>query len=723
MTSQLILFIFVTCVSALTIVIDDSELVGSSSGLLAAKELRRYVFVSKGRSAEIVGFLTAMAPQYCDEEMVYIIHNSHPLVHQSGIRGDLSTMGPEGVRILSLGRHIIHEGNCTTSNLVVCSGVHRSFQLRCAYRLAEELGVRFALHGDIIPDMKLNSGLLFSKLDIIMDPLFPVRGLQPYHDFPDGVDWWTMDDFKVILTQINKMGMNFIGFHTYCKTDDYCEPTVWVGLKEDVNDDGTVKKAYRSAYASTLRGSFWGYTAENTSDYKFGGKLLFESDCYGSEVQQGACPQPLTLEQSIMVFNQAGAFWREVVEYARSLGIRTAVGNQAPLSDWHSVNTTGMTEEYYEGIFTRIEKAYPVDYYWLWMPESWLDGSDQVEAVTLDIKAMQQAYETVKPSFGLATCGWTPGPSNNRTYIDAVLPGSWLAVSSLDAHVGMEPPDPAFKQIKHNKWIIPWLEDDPGLTAPQLWVNRTLEHINLALEYKAEGLLAIHWRTRDIAPQLMAMSKALYEAGYTSEEFWIEWANSEFGPEIAGTAAEIFSSIESFRLPRPVNWDSKSQFVEGGPGSMSPDQSQCDWSSKYAFLDDLQALRESVKGPAATDRLQYWLYSFRYMRAIAMTECIWALLADCVSLAENATNPDVKREIANKTCLPLRVMLVENATDMMSHLLQKTGSSGEMGTFTNIHSHSGPGLIFCIIKAIGRIHLFLPCVMCFKAFLMPLERY
>ena len=52
--------------------------------------------------------------------------------------------------------------------------------------------------------------------------------------------------------------------------------------------------------------------------------------------------------------------------------------------------------------------------------------------------------------------------------------------------------------------------------------------------------------------------------------------------------------------------------VEGGPGSMSPDQSQCDWSSKYAFLDDLQALRESVKGPAATDRLQYWLHSFRY---------------------------------------------------------------------------------------------------------------
>ena len=271
-------------VSTLTVVYDDSELTGSSSGLLAAKELRRYIFVSKGRSTEITGSRTAMVSQYCDEEMVYIVHNSHPLVHQSGVRVQLSAMGPEGVRILSLGRHVTHQGNCTTKNLVVCSGGHKYFHLRCAYRLAEELGVRFALHdhGDIIPDMKPDSGsLLFSNLDIRLDPLFAVRGLQPYHDFPDGVDWWTRDDFKAILTQMNKMGMNFIGFHTYCKTDDYCEPTVWVGLKEDVNDNGTVKKAYRSAYASTLRGSFWGYTAENTSDYKFGGKLLFEvSDLY-----------------------------------------------------------------------------------------------------------------------------------------------------------------------------------------------------------------------------------------------------------------------------------------------------------------------------------------------------------------------------------------------------------------------------------------------------------
>ena len=70
-------------------------------------------------------------------------------------------------------------------------------------------------------------------------------------------------------------------------------------------------------------------------------------------MQAGACPQPMTDEENLMVLNRAGAFWGEVVAYARALGIKTAVGNQAPLSDWYAVNTTGRAVEFYEGIFTR----------------------------------------------------------------------------------------------------------------------------------------------------------------------------------------------------------------------------------------------------------------------------------------------------------------------------------------------------------------------------------
>jgi hypothetical protein len=36
---------------------------------------------------------------------------------------------------------------------------------------------------------------------------------------------------------------------------------------------------------------------------------------------------------------------------------------------------------------------------------------------------------------------------------------------------------------RHAKWAIPWMEDDPGLTAPELWVNRTLMHMEDSSKY------------------------------------------------------------------------------------------------------------------------------------------------------------------------------------------------------------------------------------------------
>lgn len=68
--------------------------------------------------------------------------------------------------------------------------------------------------------------------------------------------------------------------------------------------------------------------------------------------------------------------------------------------------------------------------------------------------------------------------------------------------------DPAYANItNHKKWAIPWMEDDPGLTGVQLWVNRTLMHANDAQIYGCDGLLGIHWRTHSIAPQVTAMAR------------------------------------------------------------------------------------------------------------------------------------------------------------------------------------------------------------------------
>ena len=82
-----------------------------------------------------------------------------------------------------------------------------------AYRLAEHLGVRFYLHGDVLPDKQVP--LDMPNLDEVRKPLFALRGIQPFHDFPEGPDWWNRDGYKAVLGQLPKMGMNFFGLHCY----------------------------------------------------------------------------------------------------------------------------------------------------------------------------------------------------------------------------------------------------------------------------------------------------------------------------------------------------------------------------------------------------------------------------------------------------------------------------------------------------------------------------
>jgi hypothetical protein len=99
-----------------------------------------------------------------------------------------------------------------------------------AYRFAEKLGVRFYLHGDVVPDTPLHWDER-PAIDEIGRPLFATRGILPFHDFPEGPDWWTADDYALYLGQLPKMRMNFAGFHCYPESLVGPEPLVWIGQK------------------------------------------------------------------------------------------------------------------------------------------------------------------------------------------------------------------------------------------------------------------------------------------------------------------------------------------------------------------------------------------------------------------------------------------------------------------------------------------------------------
>jgi len=485
----------------------------SAQEILAAREIRRYVYQRTGNLLEIF----QNGPELPGKnDLIVVARKDRPIVQTMALYAGLGTL----LSIIDSEHYLLKTIKQKKRRVLLITGGDTLGTLYGAYRFAEHLDVRFYLHGDVIPDSKIEFEL--PELNEDAKPLFTTRGILPFHDFPEGPDWWNVDDYKAVLSQLPKLRMNFFGLHTYPEGRVGPEPTVWIGLPDDVNEDGSVKFSYPSRYFTTLEGG-WGYTAKKTSEFAFGAKDLFERDDYGSDIMLDYSPVPVKPEDSNEVFNRTGNLLRESFKYASTLGIKTCVGTETPLTipkplrerlkeRGKNPDDPSVVQEIYEGMFTRISKTHDLDYYWFWTPERWISGEnaeDGLQATKNDMLTALKAAENVKAPFTLATCGWVLGPPSDRALFDNILPEE-MPMSCINLHVGMSPVDSAFVGINNRpKWTIPWLEDDPALISPQLWVGFTGEHEfsdqmfrrspgrrGISVTLKKGNTLPVHWEDR-----------------------------------------------------------------------------------------------------------------------------------------------------------------------------------------------------------------------------------
>ncbi len=489
---------------------------------LAAREVRRYLYLRTGRVAAIVSEDDALRGK---GEAILVARKGRAVLEGLGAEGPVAAaiqgLAPQGYYLKTLPRGLSRGAGAGRALLLVVGGDDAG-TLYGAYRFAERLGARFYLHGDVVPDEQ--GSWQMPALDERAAPLFAVRGIQPFHDFPEGPDWWNRDDYLAILGQLAKLRMNFLGLHTYPEERPNAEPTVWIGLPGDIGQGGQVRFSYPSSYQNTLRGN-WGYAPRKTGDYVFGSAGLFERDAFGPDVLGRWIPAPATVEASNEVFERTASMLREAFGFARRLGIKTCVGTETPLvvpkrvqerlkAQGRNPADAAVTQELYEGIFQRAGQAYPLDYYWFWTPEDWTWSNvseEQVARTRGDLEAAIAAHKKVAPGFALATCGWVLGPQQDRAMFDKVLPKG-VAVSCINREVGYTPVDAGFAEVNgRSKWAIPWLEDDPALTSPQLWAGRMRRDAADALRYGCDGLMGIHWRTRVLGPNIGALAQAAWE--------------------------------------------------------------------------------------------------------------------------------------------------------------------------------------------------------------------
>jgi hypothetical protein len=477
---------------------------GSPAEQLAAKEIVRYLYLRTG-----------LLPQKIVEQgTIVVARKDAALLTDAAVRAAARDLQPQ--------QYVLRTANVAGQRTWWIVGGDDVGTLYGAYRFAEKLGVRFYLHGDVIPDERLAT---IPPMDETGKPLFALRGLNPWGSHPFGFDAWGTDDYKAIFTQLTKLRMNFLGIHCYPEGAPFAEPTVWHGLAADCDAQGRVKFSFPSHYFNTLvRGFGQSFLPKKTSDYSFGGALLFDRDDWAPEVMRGHCPMPQTAEGCNEVFNRTAAQFRAAFGFARRLGVKTCIGSEAPLTLpgalQERIKALGkdprdpaVVREIYEGTFRRIMASHPLDYYWIWTPESWTwvgNKPEQYAATVRDLKLAHEALKNVGAPFQLATCGWVLGPQHDRAALDNDLPKD-MPTSAISRDTGATTIDPAFRQIVgREKWAIPWLESDnrEGLAGIQFFAGRMRRDAADALAYGCTGLMGLHWRTDILAPNVAALAAA-----------------------------------------------------------------------------------------------------------------------------------------------------------------------------------------------------------------------
>ena len=171
-------------------------IVADPEDALAAKEVRRYVYLRTGSALPIVGRLD-------DDEAcaARVVIGTKDRACVRAVPVDAKTEAEIGA--LAEEQYLLKTCKQNGQSVLLVVGGDPIGTLYGAYRLAEHLGVRFYLHGDVVPDQQTK--IVLPELNELGKPLFHRRGIQPFHDFPEGPDWWNAADYKALLAQLAKL--------------------------------------------------------------------------------------------------------------------------------------------------------------------------------------------------------------------------------------------------------------------------------------------------------------------------------------------------------------------------------------------------------------------------------------------------------------------------------------------------------------------------------------
>ena len=691
----------------------------------AAKEVRRYIFLRTGTAPELKS-----ADKYANlpaGDVIVVAANTSPIITE--LKAEYGGVdAPSSDNRLG---YIIKSIAKDERNILVITGADTHTTLTAAYRFAELLGCHFNLAGDVIPDKKLSYPIRISGYDEKAQPWFELRGCLPFHNFTAGPDLWNTADYKSFIGQQAKMGFNFFGLHHYFRgapgSQEGPEPHLWIGHKDDVNTDGTIKPeaAYKAYWASSFRRGataspkgdvpgregevaeelepVWGEQPVRVAGFTNGTDKLFAHDHFGSEAI--GSKEPATPEEMAAVFNNVGDLLNEAFTHAKQLGVKTALGHEAPLvfeagnlarneegdeahintRDWirtcppsvrdrmrdahgftiptsRGADNEAFAKALYEGVFTKIRRTHPLDYYWVWTYECWAYNThhpspEQLEAVADDYRYCSEVMRAMGVPFKMATFGWKVGSldAGRALEFDDDLPKDiafgtlWDQAEGLDQVIG----------AGRGGWSSVWYEEDNMLIQPQLRATGVFSEVAAGLNKGGvQALIAKHWRMNSIAPSSAAHAQLSWDNRVSVSDpmpciadgirkypdfnpfsshdkqdpvfvrmitkFYQDWAKANFGPERSVEIGALLAKADRLGEPHRIKEGipkgaipRSSRSLPSAVMEISPEDGDIASPTDPKFIEAMHVYtefckhKEAIVGAGNRDRYMYWYHFFK----------------------------------------------------------------------------------------------------------------
>jgi hypothetical protein len=435
--------------------------------------------------------------------------------------------------------------------------------------------------------------LVIIRVDGQQKPSFSIRGVLPWHNFLSGPSAWNEPDYKQYLDECASQGINFIGFHNYTgggqRYAPYVEPMIKISYKNILPDA-------RFDNSLTAR---WGYTPMKVKDFAFGTSKVFKLPA-GAEAFGADCS---VLSRSVQQqYASSQKLMSHVIEMAHARKMEVAMGFEFGVlpPEYFSLATGDnffwpgeanmipnpthpIAIQLLYNTIDNILETYPhIDWVWLWLNEHSFMGIDVKQALrdssfkklyqkeaplftetgqdekarflgVWSLQYMRLAINYIRsknPKVKIMLGGW--GGGNQLPLIlkglNRGLPKD-VVFSCLNPSLGRgSQPDFLAEIAKDRKVIaVPWLEGDNQLWHYQPRVELLRKQVKLAAAQKLDGVIAIHWRTKETQLNMQTFTHFASHPSDTSsvKTLYYNFLEKNCGKPAANKLTDLFVEMDT----------------------------------------------------------------------------------------------------------------------------------------------------------------------------------